>query len=328
MKNKRQRYKPKAIDLFAGAGLFSSAFIREGFQIIRAIEIDPVAASTYKNNLGDHIENADITLCKPSGRCDVLVGGPPCQGFSTLGKRDGNDKRNLLSYEVLKWAVITKPKIIIIENVSAFLSSDIWMDLSEKFSEIGYEVNASVLNAYDFGVPQVRKRSFTIATKIGFPKITPVLDIPVRTVKEAWAGLPSVPNNKSQHVAPKPSQLALARMRLISKGGNKTDIMRSAPELVPNSWWSVADELTDVWGRMEWDRPCNTLRTCFQNPSKGRYIHPDQDRVISLREGARLHTIEDSWTFSGLPTQITRQIGNSVPLNLGRAVARGVRELF
>lgn len=320
--------KPKVIDLFAGAGLFSSAFAKEGFQILHAIEIDPIAASTYKMNIGDHIENADIALCKPFGRCDVLIAGPPCQGFSTLGKRDENDKRNLLSYEVLKWTIVTKPQIVVIENVAAFLHSVIWEDLTKEFCKIGYEVDANVLNAYDFGVPQIRKRSFTIATKIGFPKVRSASDISVKTVKEAWKDLPSVPNNKSQHIAPKPSQLALARMRLISKGGNKTDIMRSAPELVPHSWWSVADELTDVWGRMEWDRPCNTLRTCFQNPSKGRYIHPEQNRVISLREGARLHTIEDSWTFSGLPTQITRQIGNSVPLNLGCAVARGVRELF
>jgi len=115
---------------------------------------------------------------------------------------------------------------------------------------------------------------------------------------------------------------------MIPEGGDKRDIMRAAPELAPPSWWSFPGQLTDVWGRMEWDRPANTLRTCLQNASKGRYIHPEQERVISLREAARLHSIEDTWSFSGLPTQVARQIGNSVPPRLGRAVARCVRQLF
>lgn len=320
--------KFKVIDLFSGAGVFSSAFLKEGFEIIKALEIDPVAASTYRANLGNHIINADIIKCKPSGTCDVLIAGPPCQGFSTLGKRDKKDKRNFLSYEVVKWAAVTKPKIVIIENVSAFLDSDVWLKLSQKFRKIGYKIDATILNARDFGVPQIRRRSFTVASKIGFPEFRSIPGLNIRSVKEAWVGLSASPDGRNNHYAPTPSDLALMRMKVISEGGDKRDILRSAPELAPPSWWSVSDEVTDVWGRMVWNKPCNTLRTCFQNPSKGRYIHPEQDRVISLREAARLHTIEDSWQFHGKPTQITRQIGNSVPLNLGRAVARGVRELF
>lgn len=323
-----RKSRPKVIDMFAGAGLFSSAFAQEGFEIRQAVELNATAASTYKRNLGNHISAADIKCCSPIGKCDVIIAGPPCQGFSTLGKQDESDKRNFLSLEVVKWAKVANPKIVIIENVSAFLKSAMWQRLSDELSTIGYDIDAKVLNAQDFGVPQIRRRSFTIASKIGFPEIKPIPECQVETVREAWHGLPLSPDEQNHHYSPTPSKLALERMKVVKEGGGKKDIMLSAPELVPPSWWSVPGEVTDVWGRMEWDKPSNTLRTCFQNPSKGRYIHPERNRVISLREGARLHTINDDWTFCGLPTQIARQIGNSVPINLGRAVARSVRDLF
>ena len=116
----------------------------------------------------------------------------------------------------------------------------------------------------------------------------------------------------------------MARMRVIPPGGDKRDVMRAAPELAPPSWWKIRGEATDVWGRMLWDEPCNTLRTALLNASKGRYIHPEQDRVITLREAARLHSVRDDWRFAGTPYQVARQIGNGVPPALGRVVARAV----
>lgn len=114
-------------------------------------------------------------------------------------------------------------------------------------------------------------------------------------------------------------------MELIPAGGDKRDILRRAPHLAPPSWHRTTCEVTDVWGRLDWDAPANTLRTCLLNPSKGRYIHPEQHRVISLREAARLHSIPDSWSFAGTPYQVARQIGNSVPPKLGAVVARACR---
>jgi DNA (cytosine-5)-methyltransferase 1 len=217
----------------------------------------------------------------------------------------------------------------VIENVPAFLTSGIWPRIEKGLDQLGYEVKTYVLNAFDFGVPQIRNRAFVIASKIGCPNIiSRILKGRTVTVREAWRGLPSCPDGHNLHYAPEPSELALKRMKIIPEGGNKNDVMRIAPDLAPPSWWSTRGEAADVWGRMLWDKPSNTLRTCFQNPSKGRYIHPDQDRVISLREAARLHSIVDSWHFHGLPTQIARQIGNSVPPLLGRAIARAVRNLF
>jgi len=230
--------------------------------------------------------------------------------------------------EILRWAILASPKVVVIENVPPFLSSEIWLRVAEGFGRLNYDIMTFVFNAYDFGVPQIRHRAFVIASKIGFPDIRPITRKKIKTVREAWSDLSRHANGKNLHYSPKPSELALKRMKILPEGGNKTDIIRKAPELAPPSWFSVRNGLGDIWGRMRWDKPSNTLRTCFQNPSKGRYIHPEENRVISLREAARLHSIDDSWKFCGLPTQIARQIGNSVPPLLGRAIARAVRNLF
>lgn len=313
---------PTVVDLFAGAGLFSLAFRQVGFRLIRAIEADSIAAETYAANLGRHIEVADVTKASHAGKCDVLIAGPPCQGFSTLGHRRSSDPRNALSLSVVDWVSSLRPSVVVVENVEAFLHSRCWAKLNARLVRLGYSVSAFALNAYDFGCPQTRTRSFTVATFDGIDFSPPTPRRRIRTVRQAWDGLPRTPTGRNLHYAPTPSEIALARMKVIPRGGDKRDIMRNAPTLTPPSWWRTQSEVTDAWGRMRWDAPCNTLRTCLQNPSKGRYIHPTQNRVISLREAARLHSIPDNYTFTGLPTQVARQIGNSVPPSLGRAIAR------
>lgn len=315
--------RPTVVDLFAGAGLFSYAFRVSGCRIIRAVEIDPVAAETYARNVGFQIEVGDVSQLHPFGRCDILIAGPPCQGFSTLGARRADDPRNSLCLQVARWAKMMRPKVVVIENVAAFLESDEWQRLRRRLTGLDYEVTSFVLDAFDYGVPQLRRRSFAVACRDGMFTV-PRQRRTVRTVRQAWEGLSAKPDGENHHYSPKPSEVALARMRVIPPGGDKRDVMRKAPRLAPPSWWRVSCEVTDAWGRMEWDSPCNTLRTALQNASKGRYIHPKQHRVISLREAARLHSIPDGWTFAGLPTQIARQIGNSVPPTLGRAIARSV----
>lgn len=320
--------KFKAIDLFAGAGLFSYAFRKEGFDVCLAVEKDKYAANTYKMNLGDEIIHDDVLNVIPHGECDVLFGGPPCQGFSTLGKRDINDPRNQLSFVMLEWARVLSPKIVVIENVSSFLETSIWRKLTRSFRKLGYETKAFEFNACDYGVPQNRYRSITIASQIGLPKkFSPVIK-GYQTVRDAWRGLAPIPNGENWHYAPTPTLLALERMKAIPSGGNKRDIIHNATNLALESWHKNKNVLTDVWGRMHWDCPCNTLRTSLQNPSKGRYIHPDQNRVISLREAARLHTIPDEWKFAGPPTQIAKQIGNSVPPGLGMTIAQEIHLLL
>ncbi|HKO42696.1 MAG TPA: DNA cytosine methyltransferase [Pyrinomonadaceae bacterium] len=326
MTAKRLRTSPIVQELFSGAGFLSHSFAVEGFQIVGAVEIDSIAGATYRRNVGDHVMINDVRAIAPRGRCDVLCCGSPCQSYSTLGKKDPNDPRHLLSLEVVKWAKKLMPRTIVIENVPAFLDAPVWRLLARRLRRLGYQVEPIVLNALDFGAPQQRVRSFTLAFKGRMPSVKVSTKSPKRTVRQAWEGLPAKPNGINHHYAPFPSDLALARMQVIPPGGDKRDVMRNAPHLAAPSWWNLRSEITDVWGRMDWDEPSNTIRTCLLNPSKGRYIHPDQDRVISLREAARLQTVPDSWVFCGLPTQIARQIGNGVPIVLGRAVARAVYE--
>ena len=316
--------RPVVFDLFAGAGLFSHAFAREGFAVRHAVEQDAAAAKTYARNLGEHIVVGDVRRRKPPGRCDVLVGGPPCQGFSSLGTRRERDPRNSLSLQMVRWAELAEPSLVVIENVPRFLDSQVWRTLRRRLERLGYEVTAWVLDAADYGVAQLRSRSFTIASRVGLPAPPPRSRAPV-SVRQAWKGLTRRPDGRNWHVAPEPSDLALARMRAVPPEGDRRDILAAAPELAPPSWHRLACQVTDIWGRLRWDCPAPTLRTRFQNPSLGRYVHPTEDRVISLREGARLHSIPDTWEFVGYRTQVCRQIGNSVPPKLGRAVARAVK---
>lgn len=319
----RTRAKPTFIDLFAGAGLFGHAFEQAGFRQVLAVENDKHAAETHRKNSRCQVIEDSVTTVNPPRSADVLIAGPPCQGFSTLGRMDPADPRNQLSLEVVRWAKQIRPSVVIIENVEAYLNSKIWIYVSQALRKLDYAVESWVLDASDFGVPQRRRRSFTLATDNVEVK-RPLATKARVSVREAWDGLPGTPNGVNLHWAPKPSNLALARMRVIPEGGDKRDILRAAPHLAPPSWAKVHNEATDVWGRMLWDEPANTLRTCLQNPSKGRYLHPRQNRVISLREAARLHSISDDFQFSGKPTHVARQIGNGVPPSLGKAIADSV----
>lgn len=318
--------RPTVVDLFAGAGLFSHAFEREGFAIVQAIELNPNAAATYAANFGDeHLVVDDVARCRPSGRCDVIIAGPPCQGFSSLGLRDRADPRNRLSLQVARWAAVMRPELVVIENVANFIDSRVWRLLVGRLEHLGYVITSEVCDASGFGVPQRRLRSVTIASRTGEVRLPVARRREPTTVRDAWAGLPRRPDGRGLNVYLPTSRLALARMKVIPPGGDKRDIMLHAPRLVPPSWRRSRIEITDVWGRMLWHEPANTLRCEFVNPSKGRYIHPDEHRVISLREGARLQSIPDDFEFaSTVPYRVARQIGNSVPPLLGRAIARAV----
>jgi Site-specific DNA methylase len=314
---------PVTCDLYAGAGIFSSAFAAEGFRLAQAVELDVTAAETYASQVDEHIEVADVRASRPKGRCDVLIAGPPCQGFSTLGHMAEDDPRNTLSLEVVRWARKARPRIVVVENVAAFAGSKHHTELLRAFEAAGYVTKTSILDALAFGVAQRRARSFTFASIGRLPEVLTLKSAAV-TVEDAIGDLPAKANGENYHYAPIPGPLALARMCLIPEGGDKRDVMRLDPGLVPRSWRAMGVEVTDAWGRLRWDQPSNTLRTGFNNASKGRYIHPGENRVISLREAARLHSIPDWYQFAGWPGDVARQIGNSVPYLLGRAIARAV----
>lgn len=321
-----ERRTIRTAELFCGAGLMGGGFARQGFEPVFAADLDARCIESYNRNVASVAMVWDISKIKRDVRCDVLVAGPPCQGFSTLGRRDNSDERNRLSLLVADWAMACRASVIVVENVPQFLESSYWNILVTKFKRMGYASTAWMLDAYDYGVAQRRTRSFTVLSRIGLPK-APAPSCKKLSVKDAFKNIPCR-SVDCMHAVPKPSEIALERFKRIPPKGDKRDIMRRSPALCPRSWFELGAQATDVWGRMSYDRPANTVRCCFQNPSKGRYIHPTENRVITLREGARLQGVPDDWSFAGDRTSIARQIGNGVPVPLAEAVARSVKSLF
>lgn len=321
-----RRRSPAFIDLFSGAGLFSAGFIDAGFRAAQAVELDACAAESYRRNVAPVICNGDVNRLSPVQKVDVLIAGPPCQGFSTLGRQDPTDARNALSLRIPRWVRDAAPKVVVVENVPPFLRSHHWKKLSSALKRLGYSIETWELEAYEFGTPQLRRRAFTVASKvgeIGAPSPTGCGS----TVGKALRGLhPDDDGGDPMHVWSEFAGLARKRVKHVPVCGDRRDIVKAAPRLCPPSWFSIGCQATDVWGRMDAKQPANTLRCEFQNPSKGRYLHPTADRTLSLREGARLQGIPDEWLLFGKRWPVARQIGNGVPVPLAQAVARRVKE--
>ena len=362
----QERHPHSVIDLFAGCGGLTAGFREEGFCPVLAVESDPVAASTYAANFGvAHVRNQRIETVpnEELPQADVAVGGPPCQGFSGLGRRDPDDERNLLWREYLRVVRVIRPKVFVIENVDRF-SRSVAFDgmlglLDAELPE--YCVAWQVLNAADYGVPQRRRRTVMIASRIG----EPLLPLPTharvpegglqrwRTVRDALRGLPlgpyydRLPEGRSEllpgvkqpgpfderqiHVGRRYGELMLRRFDHIPPGGGRFELPE---QLMPPCWRRKKSGTTDVMGRLMWDEPAVTIRTEFHKPEKGRYLHPQfndglrVNRTITHAEAARLQTFPPGFRWCGSRLQIARQIGNAVPPMLAAAVARTVRALL
>ena len=319
--------KPGFVDLFCGAGLLSHAFRSCGFQPQYAIDLDRNAIASYRRNVSKCAEVADVSEVATGLSTDVLIAGPPCQGFSTLGHRDPKDARNGLGLYIINWAKSLLPRVIVIENVPGFVKTFWFQKLSKGLENQGYTISVFVLKATDYGTAQKRIRAFTIATKIGPIQIPVPGKSPTRSFRDAVESKP-IKSNDPMHIWPRPTDLAFNRFAAIPPLGGKKELMLNRPDLCPLSWSRIPNEATDVWGRINPDIPTNTIRCSFLSPSKGRYIHPEENRSISLREGARLQGIPDNWVMHGKPGPIARQIGNGVPIPLGKAVARSVMNGF
>lgn len=315
------RMQPTFIDMFSGAGLLSAGASAAGMRPVLAVDLSKEAIASYNRNVAAVGEVGSVLEPRTLPQATALLAGPPCQGFSTLGRQDPLDVRNELALVVPDWADRCGASVVVVENVPPFLRSRQWSELSAAFRTGGYEVFAWELEAAEHGVPQWRRRSFTIASRIGR------IDAPAPCDRFLSAGpviaAPVAPGDP-MHVWPTPKGVAAERIALIPPGGDKRDVMRVAPDLCPPSWAKVGCQATDVWGRLVPDEPANTLRCTFQNPSKGRYLHPTENRTLSLREGARLQGVPDDWTFVGLPYPVARQIGNGVPIPLATAVMSAI----
>lgn len=312
------------IDLFAGAGGMSLGFLRAGFAPVFAVEFDEAAAETYRANFGDHVFTGDIAGVREFPEADVVIGGPPCQGFSQLGTRDPGDPRNGLWVDYARAVDQVRPSVFVMENVPQLLSSGQFEEFCETARGFGYSLAWGVLDASRYGVPQRRRRAFVIGSRVGEASLPAPTD-EVRTVRDAIGDLPSEPTGRDLHLGRNPTSLSLERYRHVPAGGNHYDL---PDHLKPDCWRRKKSGTTDVMGRMRWDQPSCTIRTEFYKPEKGRYLHPEAHRPITHREAARLQTFPDDFVFVGTRIDVARQIGNAVPVVLAERVAEHVAGLL
>ncbi len=334
---------PTCIDLFAGCGGFSLGLHNAGFETLLAVEWDAPCCATYEKNISPRILNCAIQEIDSFPSCDLLVGGPPCQGFSNLGERVPNDPRRQLWRHYLRAVEDAHPLIFIMENVPPLLKSGEYQEILRVAAALGYDVEGRVLNAAFYGAPQQRKRAIIIGSRIGKPEFpAPTHRDPTKpetfetlglppwiTVKDAISDLPSTPSGEDWHIGRNPTELSLARYRAVPPGGNRFDLPKN---LLPPCWIRKTKGGTDLMGRLWWDKPSVTIRTEFYKPEKGRYLHPEADRPITHREAARLQGFPDDFAFLGSKISVGIQIGNAVPpplaYQLGLAARRSIRGYF
>jgi DNA (cytosine-5)-methyltransferase 1 len=340
----------RVIDLFAGCGGLTAGFVEAGgFRSVAAVEMDRDAAATYAANFRDvaHLHVGDITgwLSEDMPDADVVVGGPPCQGFSALGRQDPDDPRNLLWNEYLRVIEVVKPQLFVLENVPQFLTSQQHANLLAETHRggrlEGWDLESHLLNAADYGAAQARKRVVVIGRRSGTPalgaprvvrdrvllrdvlrNVPPrVVDVDLPAVREVFRGesIPGPFKMEQLHVTRRPTEMSLDRYRAVPPGGNRFNLPW---DLQSPGWRRHTSGSADVMGRLRWDRPSVTVRTEFFKPEKGRYLHPEEHRSITHYEAALIQGFPESYEWYGSKLSIARQIGNAVPVPLGRAIAR------
>jgi DNA (cytosine-5)-methyltransferase 1 len=355
------------IDLFAGCGGMTAGFAAEGYNPVFAVEFNLHAAATYAANYGEgHTFFGDIKSVEKRQipKAHVVIGGPPCQGFSSLGSKDINDPRNQLWREYLRIVGVAKPDVFVIENVDRFLKSpefELLLDETNNGSLKGYELTYGHLTAADFGVAQRRIRTIVIGSRVGrieLPRATharnpqpdsgmlrwngtktcikglpgrpSTTNLPASTAEFFGEIVPGVFKASALHLGRNPTQLSLDRYDHVPPGGGRFDV---PDHLLPRCWLEKPTGTTDVMGRMQWDFPSHTIRTEFYKPEKGAYLHPQWDsrgrnrvnRPITHLEAARLQGFPDDFLWCGSKIEIARQIGNAVPVGLAEVIAKHLK---
>lgn len=321
------------MDLFAGAGGMSLGFDNAGFKNLLAVEFNKDFAETYKKNFPRHnlivddiknVTEQQIYDIIKNEKVDVIIGGPPCQGFSIAGNIGRNfidDDRNRLFKEFVRFVKIIKPRVFVLENVAAMERHNKGKTIKEivsSFKEIGYDIKYKVLNAVNYGVPQERRRIFIVGT-LGENNFEYPQEInKIVTVKDAIDDLPKLENGETSkipnHTAMKHSAQMLEKMSYVSDGGNRNDIPEN---LRPKS----GDSRKYIRYNSKKPSFCVTgdMRKIF---------HYSQNRALTCRELARLQTFPDSFVFLGNTGKVQQQIGNAVPVLLANKIALQVKEVL
>lgn len=347
------------VELFAGVGGLGYGFAHNGaFDVILANEVDKDIARAYSLNyptvpvIVDDIRNlTQDALCKALGgrRVDVVVGGPPCQSYSTLGLRRMDDRAHLFR-DYCRVLSIVRPRLFLFENVTGLESMEggrLLETIKEQFAALGYRLQSRRLNAVNYGVPQYRERLILIGMQgtntFVYPSPTHGEGLlPYRTVADALGDLPVLASGKgaekyatppqneyqrylradaseqlAEHNAPQNGAHLVRLMQALPDGGTKADL---PPELRPTSGYG------NTYAKMWWHRPAPTITRNFATPSSSRCIHPRDSRALTTREGARLQSFPDSYLFYGARSTKNLEIGNAVPPLLSIALAQAVCE--
>lgn len=336
------------VDLFCGCGGLSAGFdfvgrLTSKYRLAGAADINPYSIRTYAANLALEPAQVDLAAAIATGQTQhvidnfdlratnrlVLLGGPPCQGFSSHQKkyRRNGDERNSLLATFASFAVAMRPEFIVFENVPELLTKKHWRHFKEMKAQLegaGYFVRAQIHDLAGFGVPQSRFRALVMASRRPFEMPTPFLSPQeYRTVREAIAELAPVipgqePNGDPMHFCTRHRQSTIETIRLVPKDGGRR------PAGVGPQCLDRVDGFRDVYGRMFWDRPSNTITGYARNPASGRYSHPEQDRGLTIREAACLQSFPKEFDFEGPFDDKFWQIGNAVPPAFAAYVAAHV----
>lgn len=347
-----------AIDLFCGAGGTSRGFVNKDFEIRAALDIDENCILTYERNFGLTPLKCDVAgitgeaLLREAGLSkgdlDVLIGCPPCQGFTRLRHDCMDDPRNELVTVYGRIVKQTMPKFVVFENVPGTISEKNRAYFDEFFrmiNRLGYRGVYWILQAADYGAPQFRRRLIALAARdrryyenLKKPEQTHAhrseaesLGLqPWKTVREAFTGLPPLRSGQRStkilnHIAPAHTERVLKLIRMIPKdGGSRTEL--------PRKMWLRCHRNhsghKDVYGRMKLDEPAPCVTCGCRSASKGRYVHPTQNRTITPREAARLQCFPDSFVFLGNYFSWGMQIGNAMPVLLAETVAASVKDVI
>ena len=361
----------RTIDLFSGCGGLSLGFIQAGYSVDRAVEFDPAIAETYKQNhpgvniIVDDIKNIDSAGVFKEKDAEVIIGGPPCQGFSMAGARIRHgfidDPRNYLFKHYFNVVRTVKPKVFVMENVKGMKNMQggkIFREILDIFSDPDmtdgkpYYLYHKVVKAIDFGIPQKRERLVIIGTTtpgIWFDKLWLETQAEISeeyssffdmvTVRDAICNLPEV---TVDGVIENPSPQTEYQRYLASAGktiANHTKSNHSAKAVERMSqigngqnFTNLDEEINSVhsgsYGRLCWDEPAATITTRFDTPAGGRFIHPVENRTLSPREAARIQSFPDDFMFYGARREISRQIGNAVPPKISYFLARFVKKIL
>lgn len=352
--------KLKVVDLFAGVGGLTFGFYHnDNYQVVAANEINPRIATAYSLNhptVEMYCEDIkDFSLTKlteglgiKKGDIDIILGGPPCQAYSTVGKRLLDDPRGKLFQEYYRVLKEFEPKFFLFENVKGLLSiqdGKLLSNIIVLFESLGYKVKYQVLNAVDYGAPQFRERVIITGTKLKknfeYPEPThgkglktpltladAISDLPFIDNGEESFGYSTAPLNEFQkkmrknaptelmdHNAPKNNDNLVKIMMHLPEGGSPKDIPE---EMRPKSGFG------NTYCRLWWDRPSTTITRNLGTPSSSRCIHPRATRALTTREGARIQCFPDYYQFHGSKSDKNLQIGNAVPTVLSEALANAI----